>query len=111
MAIELIPIIKAVLPYVAQVATAAIPVFSSKSDKTAKADPVVARQIEELQSAVTQNAESIHVLADNLRRAIQGIEGAAQEARRQAAAYRTMLFVALGLSVASLLIALFLLVR
>ena len=111
MAIQFLPIIKAVAPYVAQVATAAIPAFTSKPAESAKTDPVVAKQIEELQAAATRNAQSIHVLAENLQQAIQGIETAATEAKKQIAAYKTMLFVALGLSGLSTLLSVFLLVR
>jgi|SRR5690606_7647395 hypothetical protein len=111
MAIQFLPIIKAVAPYVAQVATAAIPAFTSKPTESAKSDPVITRQIEELQAAATRNAESIHVLAENLQQAIQGIELAATDAKKQIATYKTMLFFALGLSGLSTLLSIFLLAR
>ena len=111
MAVQILPIIKAVAPYVAQIATAAIPAFTSKPAETAKKDPVVAKQIEELQAAATQNAKSIHVLAEKLQQAIQGIEAAAQDAKKQIAAYKTLLFIALGFSGLSALLSIFLLVR
>ena len=111
MAIQFLTIIKALAPYVAQIATAAIPAFTSKSAETSRSDPVVAKQIEELQAVVTRNAESIHVLADKFQQAMFGIEAAAQDAKKQIAAYKTMLFVALGISAASLSVSLFLLVR
>lgn len=85
MAVAIFPIIKAVAPYLAQIATAAIPAFTSKPADAAKSAPVMAQQIEELQAAATQNAESIHVLAEKLQQAIQGIEMAAEEARKQVA--------------------------
>jgi len=44
MAIQFLRIIKAVAPYIAQVATAAIPAFTSKPE-VAKTDQVVAEQI------------------------------------------------------------------
>lgn len=111
MAIELIPLIKAVGPYVAQIATAAIPAFTSKPAETVKADPVIARQIEELQAAATQNAQSIHVLAEKLQQTMQGVEAAARDAKRQVAAYKAMLFVALALAGASMALSIALLVR
>lgn len=111
MAVQILPIIKAVVPYVTQIATAAIPAFTSKPAETAKSDPVIAKQIEELQTAATQNAQSIHVLAEKLQQAIQGIEVSAQDAKRKIATYKTMLFVALGLSGASILLSIFLIVR
>jgi len=110
MAFQFLAIIKAVGPYIAQIATAAIPAFTSKSE-AAKADPVFTKQIEELQSAVTQNAQSIHVLAEKMQQAIQGIETAAQEAKKQVDTYRTVLFLSLGLSLVSLATCIYLLAK
>jgi hypothetical protein len=109
MAGQFLPIIKAIAPYVAQIASTAIPAFTPKTAEVAKDDPVIARQIEELQTAATQNAESVRVLAENLQQAIQGIEAAAQEANRQTATLRTMLYIALGLSGLSMLLSVYLL--
>jgi len=100
-AIQFLPIIKIVAPYLAQVATAAIPAFTSRPEAV-KSDPIVSKQIEELQAAATQNAQSIHVLAEKMQQAIQGIESAAQEAKTQIATYKIMLFISLGLSSVSL---------
>lgn len=100
MAAQLLPIIKAVAPYIAQVAAATIPAFTAKP-AAAKLDPVVAKQIEELQAAATHNAEAIHVLAENLQETIQGIESAAQEANRRLALYKLGLVISLVLSTAS----------
>lgn len=111
MAVQVIPIIKAVAPYLAQIATAAIPVFTSKSTSTTKSDTFIAEQIEELQAAATKNAESIHVLAEKLQQTVQGIEDAAVEAKKQVATYKTMLFAALGLSSVSFVLSLILFVR
>jgi hypothetical protein len=110
MAGQFFPIIKAIAPYVAQIASTAIPAFTPKTAEVAKDDPVIAKQIEELQTAATQNAESVRLLAENLQQAIQGIETAAQDASRQTATLRTMLVVAFGLSGLSLLLSVFLLV-
>lgn len=111
MAVQILPIIKAVAPYVAQVATAAIPAFTSKSAEVSRSDALIPQQIAELQAAATQNAESIHVLAEKIQEAMRGIEAAAEDARKQIAAYKMMLFAALGLSCASILLSIFLLVR
>lgn len=54
MAAHILPFIKAVAPYLAQVATVAIPAFTSKATGEAKSDPIIAQQIAELQNAVTQ---------------------------------------------------------
>ncbi|BBP02363.1 hypothetical protein [Sulfuriferula nivalis] len=110
MAVQFLPIIKAIAPYLAQVATAAIPAFTFKP-AAAKSDPVVERQIEELQAAATQNAQSIHVLAEKIQQAMQDIENAVEEAKKQVAAYKIILLVSLGLSAVSLSICVYLLVR
>lgn len=110
MAIQFLPIIKAVAPYVAQVAAYAIPAFTAKPE-TVKADPVLVKQIKELQEAATQNAKSIHVLAENMQQAISGFETAAEEARKQVKTYRNLLFLSLGLSVVAVLICIYLLIN
>jgi len=111
MAVQILPIIKAVAPYLTQIATAAIPAFTSRSSEQAKSDPVITRQIEELQAAATQNAESIHILAEKLQQTMQGIEESAQDARKQAARYKIMLFVSLGLSLISFAVCIYLVTR
>lgn len=109
MAMQFLPFIKAVAPYIAQVATVAIPAFTSKAVGEIKSDPVIVQQITELQSAVTQNAHSVHTLAEKLQQVIEGLENTAEEARAQAAAYKTLLYLSLGLSVTSAGITLYLL--
>jgi hypothetical protein len=109
-AIQFLPIITAFAPYIAQVATAAIPAFTPKPE-VAKVDPLLTKQIEELQSAAIQNAESLHVLAEKMQLAIKGIEAAAQKAQTQVTAYKTMLFLSLALSSASLGLCAYILIR
>lgn len=111
MAVQVVSIIKMLAPYVTQVATAAIPAFTSKPAEVAKSDPVVSQQINELQVAATQNAESIHVLAEKLQHAIVSLEVAAQDGKKQIAAYKIMLFLALGLSIGSALMTIYLAIR
>lgn len=110
MAVQVLALIKAIAPYVAQVATVAIPAFTSKPDAI-KSDPVVSEQIAELQAATTQNARSIHTLAEKLQQAIQGVEEAAQEAKKQAATYRMMLIISLVMSSISLTISILLVAK
>lgn len=109
MAAPLIPIIKAVAPYVAQIATIAIPAFTSRSAETGQADPVVAKQIQELQEAATHNAESVQVLADKLQEALDGMEVAARDTEKRFAQYRLALAAALVVSGVSLALSAFLL--
>ena len=103
MAISYSAIFRAVAPYLAQIATAAIPAFISQSEAF-KSDSVMSKQIDELQIAVSQNAGSVHILAEKLQQAIEGIEESAKEAK-------FMLFVSLTLSAVSLVICIYFLVR
>lgn len=78
-----LPVLNTVLPYLTTIVTAAMPVFTARRDNGRSAN-VVAEQIAELQGAVTQNAESVRVLAEQMQRAIVAIETAALSNRRAA---------------------------
>lgn len=99
-----LPILKAVLPYVSQIVATAIPAFTSKP-LASKVDEIVAGQIAELQSAVTRNSESIHVLAEKLQETLQGIDGAANTLQRELQFLKRLVIAACSLSVAALLLA------
>ena len=68
-----LPLLKASLPYITQILTAAIPAFTSKPASEKAAD-VVPKQIAELQAAVTHNAESVKTLATQLKETIEAID-------------------------------------
>jgi len=110
MAVQILPIINAIAPYITQIATSAIPAFTSKSD-AAKSDVVLSKQIEELQTAATQNAQSIHLLAEKLKQAILDIESAAQDARKQISTYKALILCSLGLFVISLATSVYVIIR
>ena len=71
-----LPALKAILPYVSQVVTVALPVFTKMADKSKAAD-VIPNQIQELQAAVTRNTESLKTLADQLQKTITSIDSGA----------------------------------
>jgi hypothetical protein len=106
----IVPILKALLPHVTQIATVAIPAFTKKP-AAGKIEPVVAQQIEELQSAATKNAESIHVLAEKLQLTIQGIEQGAEKLQHDLARLKTLLIVSWVLSGAAVSCAIIALLR
>lgn len=110
MAAPILPIIKAVAPYIAQIAQYAIPAFTAKPE-AAKSDPVLSKQIEELQTAATQNAQSIHILAEKLKQAIQDLEGAAQAAQKQIATYKVLIFSSLSLSAIAIATSFYVIIR
>ena len=61
----LIPALKAALPHIGTIISAATPVFTRKAD-AANQTLLLQRQITELQSAASQNAEHIRELAAEL---------------------------------------------
>lgn len=81
--------IKALLPHVATIVTAATPHFT----KGRGGDATQQAQIEELQRAVAQNAEHIKELAEQLRNAAAALE---QAAHASEAKLRTVLAVAIA---------------
>ena len=109
MAIQFIPLIKALAPYLTAIATSAIPAFTSKSE-VAKSDPVVAQQITELQDAVTKNAQSLHIIAEQLQKVIISAEEASVEAQRQVATYKTLVLGSSIISVIAIAVAIYSLV-
>jgi hypothetical protein len=110
MAAWLIPAMKAVLPYVTPIVTAALPVFTPrKSDEAAAQSSVLQQQIDELQAAASQNALHVKELAEQLQKTVTalGQDAALAEKRlRQAvtlaAVAALFALVALGLAVALL---------
>jgi len=93
----LLPALKIALPYITQVLTSTLPMFTSKP-ASARLDEVVPQQIRELQEAATQNAESVKVLAEQLKDAIQGVDAGMAELQRQLAVLRRLAIAALALA-------------
>jgi hypothetical protein len=73
MAAWLIPALKAVLPHIATIISAAAPVFTRKSEAANQA-LLLQQQITELQSAASQNAEHIRELAAQLQSTVAALE-------------------------------------
>ena len=115
MAAQFLPIVKAIAPYLAQVATVAIPAFTSKKDSSTpddvKSDPIVAKQIEELQAASSQNAQSVKVLAEKLQQASQYLESTARDASKNVATYKLIALASIIISVIALAACIYILVR
>lgn len=69
-----IPALKAVLPHVGSILSAAMPVFTKKNTDAGADRALLQQQISELQSAVSQNAAHIKELAAQLQTAIAALE-------------------------------------
>lgn len=77
-----LPVLKVALPYITQIVSAAIPMFTAKTPE-GKAEEVMPQQIRELQSAVTHNAEAVKGLALQFKEAIEGVDKAAAQLQQQ----------------------------
>ena len=111
MAPWLIPALKAVLPHVGTIISAASPVFTKKrTDAAADQTGLLQQQVSELQSAVSQNAANIKELAAQLQSTVAALEQAASTA--QTNLRRTMLLcvASVTLSAIALCAALFIMV-
>ncbi len=74
----LIPALKAALPHIATIISAAAPVFTRKnSDAAANQALLLQQQITELQSAASQNAAHVKELAEQLQGTVAALEQAA----------------------------------
>lgn len=98
-----LPVIKASLPYVTQIITSAIPAFTSKPSNE-KPDELVPKQIAELQTAVTHNAEAVKSLATQLKETIEGIDAGAVKLQEELARLRRMNIAALLVAAVSAIV-------
>lgn len=105
-----LPILKTALPYVTQILSVAIPAFTSKTDDK-KTDEIISTQITELQSAVTQNSESVKVLAEQLKETIQGMDKAAINLQEELTLLKRICMFSLIIAVISSVVALWAVVR
>lgn len=69
-----LPVIKAILPYLAPLVSAATPMFTRSSSGSEKEQPSTAQLINELQEAVKNNANSLRVIATQLQTSIEAFD-------------------------------------
>ncbi|MEX2241929.1 MAG: hypothetical protein WD775_14720 [Burkholderiales bacterium] len=108
MAAWFLPALKAVLPHVGTLITAAAPVFTRKSAAAANQAQLVHQQIAELQAAASQNADNIKVLAEQLQGTVAALHQAAAIAETRLRRAYLLCLVAVGLSAVTLAVALYL---
>jgi len=93
-----LPALKASLPYITQIVTAAIPMFTSKPDNADSA-ALVPQQIEELQVAVVENAEKVQGLATQMQNNLETLSSGASDLQREIRLIKRLLVPALTLSI------------
>jgi len=105
MAAWLIPALKAVLPHVGTIISAASPAFTRKKTD-ANQTLLLQEQIAELQSAASQNAVHIKELAEQLQTTVAALENAALIAQNKLRWVVLFCLVATALSALALYVAL-----
>jgi len=107
----LIPALKAVLPHVGTIVSAAAPAFTKKSaDVVANQTMLLQQQITELQAAASENDAHIKELAAQIQNTVEALEKGASLAERRHQRILVLCIAATVLSVTSLCTALFILV-
>jgi len=106
MAVWIVPALKAILPHIGSIVSAAVPVFTKKNTDTVSNQTLLQQQITELQTASSQNALHIKEIAAQLQSAVTALEQAAlvAEARHRRVFLANILAIvlatcALGVSV------------
>jgi hypothetical protein len=102
----LIPTLKAVLPHLGTIVSAAVPAFTKKTTAETQNSPQQ-KQIAELQTAAAQNAKNIKELAEQLQVTITALEQAAVVAQFRHRSTLVLGMIAVLLSVAALGLTLF----
>jgi hypothetical protein len=103
MAAWFIPAVKAILPLVSPIVSAALPVFTTRKNDEAATNQseILQRQITELQTAASRNALHVKELAEQLQKTVAALEQGATVA--EARFKRTSMLS--GIAIASSLVA------
>lgn len=104
MAAWLIPAVKAILPFVSPIVSAALPVFTTRKPDAQVQDPggVLQQQITELQQAASQNALHVKELAEQLQKTVTALETAANLAEARVRRMMLLAFAAFACSLLAL---------
>lgn len=106
MAAWLIPALKAVLPHVGTIISAAAPVFTKRQGDAGNEQQVLQQQITELQNAASQNAAHVKDLAAQLQRTVAALEEAATAAESRLRQMKILVGLAIVMALMSLVVAL-----
>ncbi len=99
-----LPALKVSLPYITQIVTAAIPMFTSKPENADSA-ALVPQQIGELQVAVVENAENVKGLATQMQNNLESLSSGASDLQGEIRLIKRLIVMALTLSIIGLSLA------
>lgn len=107
MAAWIIPALKAILPHVGTIVTAAVPVFTKKNVDAAANQSLLQQQITELQSAASQNTLHIKELAAQLQSTVSALEQAAAVAEGKYRRVHLVCIISIVASIGALSVAVY----
>ncbi|MFT0544827.1 hypothetical protein ACMHYO_00535 [Allopusillimonas ginsengisoli] len=105
-----LPALKIALPYITQAVAAAIPAFTSRP-ANGKLDEIVPQQIAELQTAVTQNAETVQGLAIQMKEIIEDADAGMAAMQQQITILRRLVMLSSAAAAAGIIMAIWLLAQ
>lgn len=111
MAAWFIPALKAVLPHIGAILSAAVPVFTKKNADAVANQALLQQQIAELQSAASQNTAHIKELAAQLQSTVAALQEAASVTEAERRRGFLLSVVAVILSATALVIGLYVLAQ
>lgn len=95
---------KTLLPYVSNIISAAIPVFTARQAPD-KVPELIAQQISELQAAATGNAEAVKLLAEQMQKTLSALEQGAGDLEKKIRRARALSMLTGALAAAAIIIA------
>jgi len=93
-------------PYIPEIIKIARPLFTRVNTKDKSAE-IMSQQIVELQTAATQNSESIKLLATEMQRTIEALQRGSTELEKKLERARNLLIVSTTISVLAFCVALY----
>ncbi len=100
-----LPVLKIALPYISQIVTATVPMFTSRP-ANGKSDEIVSKQIHELQAAVTHNAESVKGMAIQWKDTMESLDAAAARLQKEIVVLRRLAYGSAAVALVAVVVAL-----
>lgn len=85
-----LPVLKAILPYLGPLVSAAAPMLTRNANDSGSAQPTTAQLINELQEAVKNNANSLKIIATQLQASVEAFDERESNDQKKLADIRTL---------------------
>lgn len=103
-----LPIVKTALPIIGEIVRVARPMFTERP-KSAERDELTVQQIKELQSAATQNSDSVKALAAQVQTTFEAMESAATDLQARLERQQKLIILAVIFGLSGILLSVYIL--